>query len=220
MLSAHLGCKSRYSCLLHFRCCVTLPGVPLAQLAVLGSLTLTCLTLCRLPFHSHVYTPQGDRRAYEEEACLENGIDWDLYVADECVRKRQYNVHAKAWEEVPYTDTPYVRKLQREWGEASVDQGVAHAMYKFGEGAERVVFQCSEVVSLDGGATAYCVGPRLVAKQPRYEQHMRKEDFHRTFCRTQGGCAACVPHWSLPWSGCNCTGCMDAVRQVIAQSCQ
>ena len=67
-----------------------------------------------------------------------------------------------------------------------VEWGVAHARRLFSEGAERVVFQCTEVVSVDGGATAYAIGPRLVAKQTRHQERVHDPKFHRTFCRTQG----------------------------------
>ncbi len=34
------------------------------------------------------------------------------------------------------------------------------------EGAERLVFECCEVVSMDQGRSGICVGPRLVSGSP------------------------------------------------------
>ncbi len=130
---------------------------------------------------------QGSRKLIEDLTVVTNGDGWDLYVGDACVRKRRYLVFSRTWEPVPYVDTPHVRSLTNVYDNTL--RGIAHAKCKFGEGAERVVFQCSEVVSTDGGKTGFCVGLRLVAKQTRYEEHVKKEDFHRDFCRTQGMCA-------------------------------
>ncbi len=166
--------------------------------------------------HVSPLAQQGVRRNYDEITKLTNTDDWLLYVGADC-RKQRYDANAGTqgsspagtWVDVPYMDTPFVRAVRSKFGDSHhLQQGIAHAMFKFGEGAERVVFQCSEVVSLDGGKTAYCVGPRLVAKQPRHEQNMRREDFHRTFCRTQGmwthrliyaGLQQIPAVWRFPW---------------------
>ena len=63
--------------------------------------------------------------------------------------------------------------------------GLAYTEHSFAEGAERIVFQCSEVVSCDGGVNAVRVGPRLVAKETKFTQYLGQVDFHLTFCRTQ-----------------------------------
>jgi hypothetical protein len=42
-------------------------------------------------------------------------------------------------------------------------------------------------MSTDGGETATCMGPRLVAKATRFQEKLHEADYHKTFCRTQGG---------------------------------
>ncbi len=138
--------------------------------------------------------PQVSRQEYSEHSTITHGYGWDLYVASRCVAKRCYDMSLRDWRTVSYTETPFVKSLYDMYSSRAT-RGIAHAKNMFGEGAERAVFQCSEVVSLDGGRTAYCVGPRLVAKQARYTQHVKKSaEFHRTFCRTQGEPGAEVAH--------------------------
>lgn len=120
-------------------------------------------------------------------------------------------------------DEPF-HPIPPNWRQFGAQRGIAHAETKFAEGVERVVFQCSECVSYDGGASAFRVGPRLVAKQAKYLEHMRSDKFHRTFLRTQCGCpssdlwacyspaASCVVHtttvyvnYSVRLVLCSCT---------------
>ncbi len=65
--------------------------------------------------------------------------------------------------------------------------GLAVRRHKFSEGAERAVFQATELTTASGGY-ACAVGPQLVAKQPRFVEQltgaMRFQ--HETFCRVQG----------------------------------
>ena len=63
--------------------------------------------------------------------------------------------------------------------------GLACTEDSFAEGAERIAFQCSEVVSCNDGVNAVRVGPRLVAKETKFTQYLDQVDFHLTFCRTQ-----------------------------------
>ena len=113
------------------------------------------------------------------------GIDWDLYCGRLCISKQRFDLGSKGMVNMP---------LGVGAGAEPAEFGVAHATHKFAEGAERVVFQCTEVVSFDGGRTAHSVGPRLVAKEARHVEHMGSgAKFHSNFCRTQGvdGAAVC-----------------------------
>ncbi|KAG2448501.1 hypothetical protein HYH02_006392 [Chlamydomonas schloesseri] len=130
---------------------------------------------------------KGQRQEYEEHQLLTHGIKFDIYVGKNCLFKRQYDRRIREMVSVPFLDTFRVRALRLDF--PHLQWGVAHARRAFSEGAERVVFQCTEVVSVDGGATAYAVGPRLVAKQSRHQEHLFDPRFHRTFCRTQGEAA-------------------------------
>ncbi|KAG2448498.1 hypothetical protein HYH02_006389 [Chlamydomonas schloesseri] len=130
---------------------------------------------------------KGQRQDYEEHQLLTNGVSFDIYVASKFLSKSQYDRRAHELVPAAFLDTTRVRILREQFPQ--VQWGVAHARRAFSEGAERVVFQCTEVVSVDGGATAYAVGPRLVAKQSRHQEHLFDPRFHRTFCRTQGEAA-------------------------------
>ncbi|KAG2501020.1 hypothetical protein HYH03_000840 [Edaphochlamys debaryana] len=126
---------------------------------------------------------RGERQAYAERDRVDGAL-WDIYVGPKrCLSRKQYDLSAKRMVEVPYAAHDIVRQLQAVY--PNLERGIAHAKHKFAEGAERVVFQCTEVVSHDG-YSALAVGPRLVAKSTRYQQHMRSADFHKTFCKTQG----------------------------------
>ncbi|PNW88703.1 hypothetical protein CHLRE_01g040950v5 [Chlamydomonas reinhardtii] len=130
---------------------------------------------------------KGQRQEYEEHQLLSNGLIFDIYVGRKFVSKCQYDRDTRDLVPVPFLDTARVRIMREQFPE--VEWGVAHARRLFSEGAERVVFQCTEVVSVDGGATAYAIGPRLVAKQTRHQERVHDPKFHRTFCRTQGEAA-------------------------------
>ncbi|KXZ55301.1 hypothetical protein GPECTOR_3g436 [Gonium pectorale] len=125
------------------------------------------------------------RQSYEERALIRDGGGWDLYMGRRCVSKRKYDPATGSYVDVPFVRSALAVDLERQYP-GLVQRGIAHAAYKFAEGAERVVFQCTEVVSVDAGATGYSVGPRLVAKDTRHTEHLGCEKFHRTFCRTQG----------------------------------
>ncbi|GFR40057.1 hypothetical protein Agub_g595 [Astrephomene gubernaculifera] len=127
---------------------------------------------------------RGERQTYEERTTIADGDGWDLYCGSKCLAKRKYNPNTRSMEDAPFMESELVRGWERSY--PRLQRGIAHRMYKFGEGAERVVFQCTEVVSFDGGVTAVCVGPRLVAKSTRFKQHLEDASFHRTFCKTQG----------------------------------
>lgn len=117
---------------------------------------------------------------------LYNGVEWNLYCGpNRCTSKKRYDPATKKMIEVPL-HTKYTFRAHYK----SECVGIAHAQHKFAEGAERVVFQCTECHSLDGGATAYAMGPKLVAKSTRHQERLNSHDFHRTFMRTQGGCWA------------------------------
>ncbi|KAG2455009.1 hypothetical protein HYH02_000834 [Chlamydomonas schloesseri] len=130
---------------------------------------------------------KGQRQEYEEHHLITNGVTFDVYVGKKFIFKRQYDRHAGELVDAPFAATDQLRAYTAKHPDAEV--GVAHGRNWFSEGAERVVFQCTEVVSVDGGATAYAVGPRLVAKQSRHEEQVFDPKFHRTFCRTQGEAA-------------------------------
>ncbi|GIL64651.1 hypothetical protein Vafri_18557 [Volvox africanus] len=129
---------------------------------------------------------KGERQSYEEREIIRNGLSWELYVGSNFVHKRQYDPVAKRMVDAPFTTSPLPPGRGSAFSQPGTQRGVAHAMYKFAEGAERVVYQCTEVVSFDNGATGYCVGPHLVAKSTRFNEHLQTEEFHRDFCRTQG----------------------------------
>ncbi|KXZ55302.1 hypothetical protein GPECTOR_3g437 [Gonium pectorale] len=127
----------------------------------------------------------ASRQALEERTILTDADGWDIYVGDNCLSKRKFDLNARSFIDAPFTESALAVDLERHYP-GLVQRGIAHAAYKFAEGAERVVFQCTEVVSVDAGATGYSVGPRLVAKDTRHTEHLGCEKFHRTFCRTQG----------------------------------
>ena len=70
-----------------------------------------------------------------------------------------------------------------------------------------MVFHCKEV-DADGEA----VGPRLVAKETRFQELMHSADFHHAFCRTQAEAQALAalysrrvrgpPAWSVGFLDC------------------
>eukprot|EP00798_Chlamydomonas_sp_ICE-L_P022991 gene22991-30179_t len=132
------------------------------------------------------------RQDFKEEQVLTNGVDWDLYCGANFVNKTRYNLTTDSMEKVAFA--PLKESFFCQLPIASFARqlplvgkmGVAHATCSLANGAERVVFQCTDVVSFDGGETAYCVGPKLVAKQTRHQELMHDVEFHRKFCRTQG----------------------------------
>ncbi|PNH00366.1 Eukaryotic elongation factor 2 kinase [Tetrabaena socialis] len=128
---------------------------------------------------------KGQRQAYEESHHIKDGVGWDVYCGVLCQKKQRYDLGLGEMVNEPFTDSPLVENWRRAYPD-KMQRGVAHAKLKFGEGAERAVYQCCEVVSVDGGLTAHCIGPRLVAKSTRFSQHLDDADFHRVFCRTQG----------------------------------
>ena len=75
-------------------------------------------------------------------------------------------------------------------------------MASFSEGAERVVYRCSEVlVDRANGPWALRVGSRLVAKETRFEQHLNDPDFHKSFCRTQAEAQALAKSFNVRLQG-------------------
>lgn len=158
---------------------------------VLSSLTSTLTTLrtdagtAGLTLR-HDISERSDRREFDEASNVDDleGA-WNVYCGRSlCLRKCRYDLLRTGG----MVDEPYlIPGWVTSWAERSqLSHGVARAHAKFAEGAERVVFQCTEVVSADGGATVYTCGPRLVAKEARHLQHLNDHKFHRTFCRTQG----------------------------------
>eukprot|EP00798_Chlamydomonas_sp_ICE-L_P013595 gene13595-19468_t len=128
-------------------------------------------------------TSHKERQDFTEEQVLTNGVDWDLYCGANFVNKMRYNLTTDSMEQVAFT--PIKASFARQLPLVG-KMGVAHATCSLANGAERVVFQCTDVVSFDGGETAHCVGPKLVAKQTRHQELMHDVEFHRKFCRTQG----------------------------------
>ncbi|PNH12275.1 Eukaryotic elongation factor 2 kinase [Tetrabaena socialis] len=128
---------------------------------------------------------KGQRQAYEESHVITDGMGWDVYCGLLCQKKQRYDLGTGKMVAEPFADSRLADSWRRAFPD-KVQRGMAHAQLKFGEGAERVVYQCSEVVSVDDGLTAYCIGPRLVAKSTRFSQCLDDADFHRVFCRTQG----------------------------------
>ncbi len=128
-------------------------------------------------------TTQPLLQDYEEHDRLENGVSFDIYVGARFLSKCSHDLHMREMLPVQF---PGDQLSAYGGGFLNAQYGVAHARASFSEGVERVVFQCTEVVSVDGGKTAYTVGPRLVAKQSRHQEQLYNPKFNRTFCRTQG----------------------------------
>ena len=59
----------------------------------------------------------------------------------------------------------------------------AYSGCNFEQGAERLVFHCHEIKNKGINGTHPTVGPKLVAKQTRFEELTNMEDFHIAFCR-------------------------------------
>ncbi|GLC46882.1 hypothetical protein PLESTB_000663900 [Pleodorina starrii] len=127
---------------------------------------------------------KAERQSYEERDVIADGLVWELYCGPKFVRKRRYDARERKFVDAPFTSSDPVPAWEQKY--PRMQKGIAHAMNAFGEGAERVVYQCTELVTFDGGVTGYCVGPRLVAKTSRYTQHLDDKEFHLDFCRTQG----------------------------------
>lgn len=72
--------------------------------------------------------------------------------------------------------------------------GIAHAQGRFAEGAERVVYQCNEVLSCDGGEHAVRIGRRLVAKEARFTQQLDDHKCVRRGCQPR-------PWLNMHWRG-------------------
>ncbi|KXZ45262.1 hypothetical protein GPECTOR_56g358 [Gonium pectorale] len=130
-------------------------------------------------------TETAQRQSYEERTLLRDGGGWDIYVGKRCISKLKYDVMGSCYVKCSIAGSDLASELG-QLHPRKVQRGIAHAAYKFAEGAERVVFQCTEVVSVDGGATGYSVGPRLVAKETRYTEHLRSKAYYPTLCRLQG----------------------------------
>ncbi|KAG2450987.1 hypothetical protein HYH02_004259 [Chlamydomonas schloesseri] len=115
--------------------------------------------------------PTTARLDYDEGAWIRADDGWLLYMGATLVSRVRYN--ALGQQLAPS------RSLRP-------GAGLAVRQRKFSEGAERAVFQATELFVASGGY-AFAVGPRLVAKQPRYlEQLTGAMDFqHETFCRVQ-----------------------------------
>jgi hypothetical protein len=104
--------------------------------------------------------------------------EWDFYVGQYCIAKLKWDARADAT--VPM---PFFKPAAPHEGLA---RGVIHNKHWFARGAERVVYQCREVMSNSAKSQIVLVGPKLVAKQSQYKEQMYSADFHRTFLRTQG----------------------------------
>jgi hypothetical protein len=93
---------------------------------------------------------------------------WDVYrlSAGAALSKERFDLAARRFVPAAY--------------EAGSD-GAAHSRSAFAQGAERLVYHFTEI-----DADGRMLGPRLVAKQTRFEELMRAADFHTAFCRVQG----------------------------------
>eukprot|EP00798_Chlamydomonas_sp_ICE-L_P022993 gene22993-30181_t len=135
-------------------------------------------------------TSHKERQDFKEEQVLTNGVDWDLYCGVKFMSKTRYNLTTDSMEKVAFTPikASFVRQLPivETKEKRKKKMGVAHATCSLANGAERIVYQCTDVVSYNGGQTAYCVGPKLVAKSSIHQEHVYDVEFHRKFCRTQG----------------------------------
>lgn len=107
---------------------------------------------------------------YNEKVWIRAVDGWVFYPHTAVVSRVRYNAAGQ----------------QLTLAQATAQRGLAVRRQKFGEGAERAVFQATVVVV--SGSSAYTVGPRLVAKQPRFlEQLTGAMRFQQeTFCRVQG----------------------------------
>jgi hypothetical protein len=85
----------------------------------------------------------------------------------DAISKQRYDLAERR-----FVDTAYV----------DGSDGMAHSVNIFAHGAERAVYHCTEI-----DKEGRMLGPRLVAKQTRFEELMRATDFHATFCRVQAG---------------------------------
>ncbi|KXZ55303.1 hypothetical protein GPECTOR_3g438 [Gonium pectorale] len=132
--------------------------------------------------------PQTQRQALAEYTKLTKGNGWDLYCGTSKSvfgQKYRYDARQELFVEMELFVTPKALELARAYAASGIQFGVAQATRSFAQGAERVVHQFSEAFTLDGGRTAHCFGPRLVAKSTRFAEHLSNTAFHLTFCRTQ-----------------------------------
>eukprot|EP00198_Chlamydomonas_reinhardtii_P005799 XP_001695135.1 predicted protein [Chlamydomonas reinhardtii] len=113
--------------------------------------------------------PTTVRLDYNEKVWIRAVDGWVFYPHTAVVSRVRYNAAGQ----------------QLTLAQATAQRGLAVRRQKFGEGAERAVFQATVVVV--SGSSAYTVGPRLVAKQPRFlEQLTGAMRFQQeTFCRVQ-----------------------------------
>jgi hypothetical protein len=157
------------------------------------SLTSTLTTLrtelggARLTLRAGLALQRAERKEFASGSAL-HSHEWDFYLGQECIAKLKWDAKVKDTAEMPY--------FQPSLASSSIVHGVVHNKSWFARGAERVVYQCREVLSgIDSREVLMIVGPKLVAKQSVYEEQVFNPSFHRTFLRTQGE-HVCSITWS------------------------
>eukprot|EP00961_Rhodomonas_salina_P249974 3378715-Rhodomonas_salina.3 len=121
--------------------------------------------------------PSLTLRSVLKEAAGQRGTHgWDVYLKEgdrrdggnnmTAVSKQRFDLTSKRFVDVPFL---------------TGSCGIAHSKNVFNEGAERVVYHCHEV-DMAGQA----LGPKLIAKETKFQELMEDFNFHNTFCRVQG----------------------------------
>ena len=112
-----------------------------------------------------------------------HGRNWDVYCGAQLRSKKVYDLESESLVDSAFRHT--TRFAGREDLEKCCKPGVAWARAKLSEGAERVVFKCTEVMADEENRRGIRVGPRLVAKETRFVQQLDDAGFHLSFCRAQ-----------------------------------
>ena len=109
----------------------------------------------------------ANRRSADPVSTAESkpSAQWPRRSTGAAISKQRYDVAARGFVDAAYEEG---------------SDGVAHSVNIFAHGAERAVYHCTEI-----DPAGRMLGPRLVAKQTRFEELMRAADFHSTFCRVQ-----------------------------------
>lgn len=96
---------------------------------------------------------------------------WDIYLTPDVKHKRRWDLTEDEWEEEP------------------VPEGVAHAQRYHAQGAERLVFHCTEIAFTPGPHrldTPYKrVGASLVSKQTKHEEYIEVRSTFRSHHRSR-----------------------------------
>lgn len=134
---------------------------------------------------------QVKHQSFEENTLITHGIDWVIFIGEWLYSKEVFSSERRSFVEAAFLPSrTFLEQARRVYADSDLPIGLSHhglayTEHSFAEGAERIVFQCSEVVSCDDGVNAVRVGPRLVAKETKFTQLLGQVDFHLTFCRTQ-----------------------------------